>query len=57
MRIFEGNREDWLKKYVYIQPDITADDFATNLKFVTVEDKINMGYKVEEPLFVEEEFR
>lgn len=53
MKIFEGDREEWLKKYVYVQTDFSSDDFATNIEYVTVEDKIKLGYKVEEPKFVE----
>lgn len=53
MRTFYGNKEEWLKKYVYIQTDLTSDEFATNIGYVTVEEKIKLGYKIEEPKFVE----
>lgn len=53
MRNFYGNRDEWLKKYVYLQPDFQAKDFVTNLKYVTIEEKLKMGYQIEEPVFIE----
>ena len=53
--IFYGDREKWLKKLVYLQSDFTAEDFATNLEYKTVEEKIKLGYPVEEPEFIDDQ--
>ncbi len=50
MKLFYRDKEDWLNNCkVYLQPDVYADDFTTNLKAICMRDYIEIGNEVSEP--------
>jgi hypothetical protein len=50
MKQFYKDKEDWLNNCkVYLQSDVYADDFTTELKAISMRDYIELGNEVSEP--------
>lgn len=52
-KVFFGTKQEWLESEEYVVDDKFDDNFAVDFEILTVAEKIEKGFEVEEPEFEE----